>query len=83
MGKLRIGRVISGVGRDYVVCALSGSCQAAASHKLAFAHLNSSCRVAGEVQIIGRNLNDDTTIAFAGMIERAFGGLVLPPSFAE
>ena len=31
------------------------------------------------VQIIGGYLDDRTTIAFAGMIEREFGGFVLPP----
>jgi len=35
------------------------------------------------VQIIGGYLDDRTTIAFAGMIEHAFGGFVPPPSFAE
>ncbi len=34
------------------------------------------------VQIVGGYLDDHTTIAFAGMIERAFGGFVPPPSFA-
>jgi len=34
------------------------------------------------VRIIGGYLDDRTTIAFAGMIERAFGGFVSPPSFA-
>ena len=34
------------------------------------------------VQIIGGYLDDRTTIAFAGMIERALGGFVAPPSFA-
>jgi len=34
------------------------------------------------VQIIGGYLDDRTTIAFAGMIEREFGGFVPPPSFA-
>jgi amidase len=31
------------------------------------------------VQIIGGYLEDRTTIAFAGLIEREFGGFVLPP----
>jgi len=31
------------------------------------------------VQIIGGYLNDHTTIAFAGMIEREFGGFTPPP----
>jgi amidase len=34
------------------------------------------------VQIIGSYLSDLTTIAFAGMIEREFGGFVPPPDFA-
>jgi len=34
------------------------------------------------VQIIGGYLDDRTTIAFAALIERAFGGFVAPPSFA-
>lgn len=34
------------------------------------------------VQIVGGYLDDHTTIAFAGMIERAFGGFTPPPSFA-
>ena len=33
------------------------------------------------VQIIGGYLQDRTTIAFAGMIERAFGGFRAPPGF--
>ena len=32
------------------------------------------------VQIIGGYLEDRTTIAFAGMIEREFGGFTPPPS---
>jgi amidase len=32
-------------------------------------------------QIIGGYLNDRTTIAFAGLIEREFGGFVPPPNF--
>ncbi|WP_234681444.1 hypothetical protein [Bradyrhizobium monzae] len=31
------------------------------------------------VQIIGPYLEDRTTIALAGLIEREFGGFVLPP----
>jgi amidase len=31
------------------------------------------------VQIIGGDLEDLTTIAFAGMIEREFGGFAPPP----
>jgi amidase len=31
------------------------------------------------VQIIGRYLEDRTTIAFAGLIEREFGGFTPPP----
>jgi amidase len=34
------------------------------------------------VQIIGSYLSDLTTIAFAGMIEKEFGGFVPPPDFA-
>jgi amidase len=34
------------------------------------------------VQIIGGHLEDKTTIAFAGMIEREFGGFTPPPNFA-
>jgi amidase len=34
------------------------------------------------VQIIGGHLEDRTTIAFAGMIEREFGGFTPPPNFA-
>jgi amidase len=34
------------------------------------------------VQIIGPNLEDRTTIAFAGMIEREFGGFAPPPGYA-
>jgi amidase len=33
------------------------------------------------VQIIGGYLSDRTTLAFAGMIERAYGGFVRPPGF--
>jgi amidase len=32
------------------------------------------------VQIIGGYLQDRTTIAFAGLIEREFGGFVAPPA---
>ena len=32
------------------------------------------------VQIIGPYLEDRTTIAFAGLIEREFGGFVPPPA---
>lgn len=32
------------------------------------------------VQIIGGYLDDHTTIAFAGLIERAFGGFTPPPN---
>jgi amidase len=34
------------------------------------------------VQIIGPRLEDRTTIAFAGLIEREFGGLVPPPGYS-
>lgn len=34
------------------------------------------------VQIIGGYLNDLTTVAFAGLIEREFGGFMPPPDFA-
>ena len=34
------------------------------------------------VQIIGGDLEDRTTIAFAGLIEREFGGFTPPPNFA-
>jgi amidase len=34
------------------------------------------------VQIMGRYLEDRTTIAFAGLIEREFGGFTPPPNFA-
>jgi amidase len=34
------------------------------------------------VQIIGGFLDDNTTIAFAGMIEREFGGFTPPPGYA-
>lgn len=34
------------------------------------------------VQIIGPHLEDRTTIAFAALMERAFGGFVPPPGFA-
>jgi amidase len=34
------------------------------------------------VQIIGGYLEDRTTIAFAGLLEQAFGGFQAPPSFA-
>ena len=34
------------------------------------------------MQIIGPYLEDRTPIAFAGLIERAFGGFVLPPGYA-
>ena len=34
------------------------------------------------VQIIGGFLEDRTTIAFAGLIEREFGGFTPPPNFA-
>jgi amidase len=34
------------------------------------------------VQIIGSYLSDTTTIAFAGMIEKEFGGFTPPPDFA-
>jgi amidase len=34
------------------------------------------------VQIVGGYLNDLTTIAFAGHIERAFGGFVPPPNLS-
>jgi amidase len=33
------------------------------------------------VQIIGNYLEDRTTIAFAGLIEREFGGFTPPPNF--
>jgi amidase len=32
------------------------------------------------VQIIGGYLDDNTTIAFAGLVEREFGGFIPPPS---
>jgi amidase len=32
------------------------------------------------VQIIGPYLNDRTTITFAGLVEREFGGFVRPPT---
>jgi amidase len=31
------------------------------------------------VQIVGGFLDDNTTIAFAGLVEREFGGFTLPP----
>jgi amidase len=34
------------------------------------------------VQIVGPHLEDRTTIAFAGLIEREFGGFVAPPGYA-
>ena len=34
-----------------------------------------------EALIIGNYLEDRTTIAFAGLIEREFGGFTSPPSF--
>jgi amidase len=34
------------------------------------------------MQIIGPHLEDRTTIAFAGLVERAFGGFVAPPAFS-
>ena len=34
------------------------------------------------VQVIGPYLEDRTTIAFAGLLERAFGGFVPPPGYA-
>jgi amidase len=33
------------------------------------------------MQIIGPYLEDRTTIALAGLIEREFGGFVAPPAF--
>ena len=33
------------------------------------------------VQILGGHLEDQTTIAFAGLIEREFGGFSRPPGF--
>ena len=33
------------------------------------------------VQVIGGYLGDRTTLAFAGMIEREYGGFVRPPGF--
>jgi amidase len=33
------------------------------------------------VQIIGNYLEDRTTITFAGLIEREFGGFTSPPNF--
>jgi amidase len=33
------------------------------------------------VQVIGGYLSDRTTLAFAGMIERDYGGFVRPPGF--
>ena len=35
------------------------------------------------VQILGPYLEDRTTIAFAGLIEREFGGFVPPPGYAN
>jgi amidase len=35
------------------------------------------------VQIVGGFLDDHTTIAFAGMVEREFGGFTPPPNYAE
>jgi amidase len=34
-------------------------------------------------QIIGPHLEDRTTIALAGLIEREFGGFVPPPGYAQ
>ena len=34
------------------------------------------------MQIIGPRLEDATTIAFAGLVEEAFGGFVIPPGYA-
>ena len=34
-------------------------------------------------QIIGPHLEDRTTIAFAGLVEREFGGFVPPPGYRE
>jgi len=34
------------------------------------------------VQIVGPYLEDRTTIAFAEMMERAFGGFIPPPGYA-
>jgi amidase len=33
-------------------------------------------------QIVGPYLEDRTTVAFAGLLERAFGGFVPPPGYA-
>jgi len=35
------------------------------------------------MQIIGPRLEDRTTIAFAGLVEEAFGGFVVPPDYAD
>jgi amidase len=35
------------------------------------------------VQIIGPHLEDRTTLAFAALIEREFGGFTPPPAFAN
>jgi len=35
------------------------------------------------VQIVGPHLEDRTTIAFAGLVEREFGGFVPPPGYRE
>jgi amidase len=35
------------------------------------------------VQIIGSYLEDRTTLAFAELIEREFGGFTPPPEFAD
>jgi amidase len=35
------------------------------------------------VQIIGPFLEDRTTIAFAGLMEREFGGFVSPPEMGD
>jgi amidase len=33
------------------------------------------------MQIVGPSMEDRTTIAFAELIEREFGGFVVPPAF--
>jgi amidase len=35
------------------------------------------------VQIVGARLEDRTTIAFAQLVEREFGGFVPPPGYAK
>ena len=58
-------------------CAVATSCQLPAT--VAPIGLSESGLPIG-VQIIGGYLEDQTTIAFAGLIEREFGGFVSPPN---